>query len=143
MFTDSIIAGSITDCPVTKISPDDSNKFILLCDMERVPFVSVVEIFDEAGKTPPNIHQEAYEYFYVISGTGQAIVDGQTIALQPGAYLIVPPGKTHEVHNTGSGKLYVLTTMIPDEKFSDLVKSGPSAELDQQDRAALLGTEGS
>jgi len=139
MKTEVMLAGSYADCPVMKISEKDSNKFVLLCDGGQVPFVSVVEIFDEGGKTPPNIHREAYEYFYVIKGEGEAVIAGETVALAPGSYLIVAPGHTHEVRNTGSGKLYVLTTMVPDERFSDLIKSGIPAELDEEDVAVLSG----
>lgn len=141
MTKNQIIAGSLTDCLVNKISAADSNKFVLLCDGEQVPFVSVVEIFDEGGKTPPNMHKEAYEYFYVLDGEGYAVVEEETIPLKQGSYLIIPPGKNHEVHNTGKGKLYVLTTMVPDEDFSNLIKAGPKAELDEEDHKKLLGTE--
>ena len=138
MIPTQVLAGSFTDCPVMKISEKDTNKFVLLCDEENAPFVSVVEIFDVGGKTPPNMHKEAVEYFYVLKGEGKGYVGGQEVALKPGSFLIVPPGQTHEVHNTGDGKLYVLTTMVPDEQFSKLIKSGIPATLDAEDLAALL-----
>lgn len=139
MKTDAVLAGSLEQCPIMKISEKDTNKFVLLCDGTQFPFVSVVEIFDEGGKTPPNIHMEAHEYFYVILGEGEAVIAGETVPLAPGCFLIVSPGHTHEVRNTGKGKLYCLTTMIPDEKFSDLIKSGVKAELDEEDRKVLAG----
>jgi hypothetical protein len=43
------------------------------------------------------------------------------------------------VENTGEGKLYVLTTMVPDERFSELIRSGPEANLDEEDLAVLKG----
>ncbi|MGG4036071.1 cupin domain-containing protein [Paenibacillus cisolokensis] len=130
-------AGHIETCPVYKIKSTDSNKFVLLTDRELTPFVSVVEIFDEGGRTPPNEHAEAYEYFYVLKGEGYATVGDTSIPIRQGSFFIVPPGRTHAVVNTGEGKLYVLTTMVPDEKFSDLIKSGPRAELDEEDLAVL------
>lgn len=139
MTANGLLAGTLENCPVRKIADKDTNKFVLLCDGGQAPFVSVVEIFDEGGRTPPNVHKEAYEYFYVIRGEGKAIIAGAEIALTPGAYLVVPPGLSHEVHNTGSGRLYVLTTMVPDERFSDLIKSGPEAALDDEDFEALKG----
>jgi len=138
IMTKEMLAGSLTECPVMKISAKDTNKFVLLCDGQQTGFVSVVEIFDAGGKTPPNIHKEAVEYFYVIKGEGVAYVNGQRVDLKPGAFLFVQPGHTHEVHNTGDSRLYVLTTMVPDEMFSDLIKSGIPAELDEEDLAALL-----
>ena len=136
-MTEGLVAGRLETCPVRKISEKDTNKFVLLCDGTQVPFVSVVEIFEEGGRTPPNEHAEAHEYFYVLAGEGTAMVGDSRLQIGPGAFFIVPPGHTHAVHNTGTGRLYVLTTMIPDEKFSDLIKSGPEASLDEADLAIL------
>lgn len=133
----SLIAANYKDCPVHKISSKDSNKFVLLCDGTQVPFVSVVEIFDVDGKTPPNFHKEAYEYFYVLSGEGIAKVEDTEIEIKTGSYFIVPPGSNHAVFNKGEGRLYVLTTMVPDEKFSKMIKSGPKASLDEEDLKVL------
>jgi len=126
-------------CPVHKISPSDSNKFVILCDGEVFPFVSVVEIFDVGGKTPPNEHSAAYEYFYVLSGEGKATVGGETVPIRTGSFFVVEPGYVHEVENTGDRRLYVLTTMVPDEKFTALIRSGPKAALDEEDMIALKG----
>ncbi|NHN28896.1 cupin domain-containing protein [Paenibacillus agricola] len=139
MLTTGMLADHFENCPVHKISAQDSNKFIILCDGEKFPFVSVVEIFDEGGKTPPNEHSAAYEYFYVIAGEGKATVDGEVVAIRQGSYFVVSPGHMHEVENTGVGKLYVLTTLIPDENFTALIRSGPEASLDDEDIRVLTG----
>lgn len=139
MSMNNLVIGHFEDCPVYKISPNDSNKFVLLCDGGQVPFVSVVEIFDEGGMTPPNEHSEAFEYFYVLSGEGIGIVGDQEAIIRTGSFFIVPPGNNHQVINTGTQRLYVLTTMIPDEKFSDLIKSGPKSSLDEEDLVVLRG----
>ena len=132
-----LVAGNFEDCPVFKISEKDTNKFVLLCDRTEVPFVSFVEIFDVGGRTPSNEHQEASEYFYVLKGEGLAKVGEYETPLRQGSFVIIPPGNHHDIINTGSDKLYTLTTMIPDEKFSDLIKSGPRASLDEEDLAVL------
>jgi mannose-6-phosphate isomerase-like protein (cupin superfamily) len=139
MTTPSLVLGSFEHGPVRKISAKDTNKFVLLCDGTQVPFVSVVEIFDKGGQTPPNEHAGAYEYFYVLEGEGVAIVGDTEAAIGKGSYFVVPPGNSHQVRNTGAGRLYVLTTMVPDEKFSDLIKAGPEAELDEEDLRVLKG----
>ncbi|MFD1953486.1 cupin domain-containing protein [Paenibacillus thailandensis] len=129
--------GNFEDCPVYKISAKDTNKFVLLCDRTEVPFTSFVEIFDVGGRTPSNEHKEASEYFYVLKGTGLAKVGDFETPLKQGSFVIVPPGNHHDIINTGNERLYTLTTMIPDEKFSDLIKSGPKASLDEEDLAVL------
>ncbi|MFC0211933.1 cupin domain-containing protein [Paenibacillus chartarius] len=139
MAIPGLVIGHYADCPVRKISESDSNKFVLLCDGGQAPFVSVVEIFDAGGMTPPNEHAEAHEYFYVLAGAGEAIVGEERTEIRAGSFFIVPPGHNHQVINTGKGRLYVLTTMVPDEKFSDLIKAGPQARLDEEDLAVLEG----
>lgn len=134
-----LVIGDFTNCPVRKISSKDTNKFVLLCDGTQAPFVSVVEIFDVGGKTPPNEHAEAHEYFYVLGGAGEAVVGELTVPIKAGSFFVVPPGNNHEVRNTGEGRLYVLTTMVPDERFSDLIKAGPVASLDEEDLSVLNG----
>jgi mannose-6-phosphate isomerase-like protein (cupin superfamily) len=127
------------DLPVYKISPKDTNKFVLLCDGDFYPFMNCIEIFDVGGKTPPNRHQAAFEHFYVISGQGIATVGDHSFSISAGAHLVVPPGFNHAVENTGDSRLYVLTTMIPDEGFSKLIKSGQPAALDEEDMRVLFG----
>lgn len=139
MTIPGLVLGRFEACPVRKIAPKDSNKFVLLCDGTQVPFVSVVEIFDVGGQTPPNEHADAYEYFYVLSGEGTATVGGEETGIGTGSFFVVPPGHNHQVKNTGKGKLYVLTTMVPDERFSDLIKAGPAAGLDEEDLRVLRG----
>ena len=58
--------------------------------------------------------------------------------LQPGSVLLLSPGLSHSVRNTGSTRLYCLTTMVPDEGFAKLMTSGVQDALDAED-LALLG----
>ncbi|WP_342417776.1 cupin domain-containing protein [Paenibacillus sp. FSL R10-2782] len=133
-----LVAGNFENCPVHKISVQDTNKFILLCDREQVPFTSFVEIFEVGGRTPSNEHREAYEYFYVLKGDGIAKVGSEyETPIRQGSFIIIPPGNHHDIINTGNTRLYCLTTMVPDELFSDMIKAGPAAELDEEDLAVL------
>ncbi|MBD2843980.1 cupin domain-containing protein [Paenibacillus sp. IB182496] len=142
MTITGLVAGHLEDCPVYKIAAADTNKFVLLCDRTQVPFTSFIEIFDVGGRTPSNEHEVAHEYFYVLKGEGRAIVGDYETDIRTGSFIIVPPGNHHDILNTGEGKLYCLTVMAPDEKFSDLIKSGPVASLDEDDLAFLRGLGG-
>ena len=74
------------DCRVSRISPRDTNKFVLMVDplKDGTPFISVVEIFEVGGKTPPHAHQQAHEMFYVLSGQGRAHCNGMSHDLEQG-----------------------------------------------------------
>jgi mannose-6-phosphate isomerase-like protein (cupin superfamily) len=124
---------------VFRIAKDETNKFVLLVDptTDDVDFVQVIEIFDVGGVTPPNAHRAAHETFVVLYGQGIAITDAGQIPLKPGSTLLVRPGGTHVVKNTGSTRLYCLTSMIPDEEFAALIRSGVPDRLDEIDMQAL------
>ena len=129
------------DCRVSRISPTDTNKFVMLVDpvADKLPFISVVEIFDQGGKTPPNAHQQAHEMFYVLSGRGRAYCGGKAFDIEKGDTLVLPPGQEHVVENTGAEKLYCLTVMIPNEGFAELIRAGADMTLDAGDRAVVSG----
>ena len=130
---------SAGSCACYRIKASDTNYFVLLADPVNagVPFITVVEIFEPGGLTPPNAHVAAWEQFVVLAGTGVARCDGRETALACGDVLVVPPGVEHVVENTGPGKLYCLTTMIPDEGFADLIHGGIPMALDDDDRRVL------
>lgn len=130
------------DCRVSRISPADTNKFVMMVDpvADKAPFISVVEIFDVGGKTPPNTHQHAHEMFYVLSGQGRAYCQGKSYDIGKGDTLVLPPGMEHVVENTGRDRLYCLTVMVPNEGFAELIRAGATMELDAADRAVIVET---
>ena len=127
------------DCRVSRISPSDTNKFVMMADAvaDRLPFVSVVEIFDVGGKTPPNMHPVGQEMFFVLQGEGVARCDGQAVTLRAGDSLLVKPGAEHVIENTGAGRLYCLQVMVPNDAFAELIRNGTPAALDAEDLAVL------
>jgi mannose-6-phosphate isomerase-like protein (cupin superfamily) len=135
----SFTVQALQDAEVFKISPNDSNYFVLLATPQanRVSFVQVIEIFEVGGATPPNSHTAADEIFYVLSGTGEAVCNGQSTTIRSGHSLIVHAGSEHVVRNTGRERLYCLTTMIPDESFAELIRNGLPWKLDASDMAKL------
>jgi mannose-6-phosphate isomerase-like protein (cupin superfamily) len=127
------------DCPVYRIAAGETNKFVMLIDplAEQTGFIQVLEIFDVDGFTPPNQHRAAEEVFVVLHGQGQARVGDEVMNIHAGSVLLLRPGQTHAVRNTGQTRLYCLTTMVPDEDFAKLITSGVKDALDAQDLAVL------
>ena len=125
--------------PVFRIKAGESNKFVMLVNplVDATQFVQVLEIFDVGGSTPPNQHRAADEVFLVLHGEGEATTPQGASALRPGTTLLLRPGIEHAVRNTGSTRLYCLTTMVPDEDFARLITSGVSDALDAEDLAVL------
>ena len=127
------------DCPVFRIAAGETNKFVMLVNplVEQTGFVQVLEIFDVGGFTPPNQHRTADEVFVVLHGHGEASLGDAKLQVKPGSVLLLRPGHSHAVRNTGSTRLYCLTTMVPDEDFAKLITSGVPDTLDAEDLAAL------
>jgi mannose-6-phosphate isomerase-like protein (cupin superfamily) len=63
-----------------------------------------------AGRsTGIHVHDRADEFFYVISGTGSALVAGREETIEAGDVVFVPKGREHRVKNVGpSAPLEVL-----------------------------------
>ena len=127
------------DCRVSRISPADTNKFVLTVDpvADGAPFLSVVEIFEAGGRTPLHKHDSAHEMFYVLDGSGRAHCGDRTYDMEKGDTLVLPPGLDHVVENTGAGRLYCLTVMVPNEGLAELIRAGATMVLDDVDRATV------
>ena len=130
---------SPSDYQAYRISPDDSNRLAIVFDpaIANSSLTCCVEIFDVGGKSPPNRHSLALEMFFVLKGEGKATCDGKTININAGDSLLVPATGTHLIENTGLGRLYTLTIMVPNEDFAELIRSGTPVELDEEDMAVL------
>jgi mannose-6-phosphate isomerase-like protein (cupin superfamily) len=133
------VVKSPKDYQVYRINPQDTNRLAIVFDpaIANTSLTCCVEIFDVGGKTPPNRHQFAVEMFFVLKGEGRATCDGKSVAIKAGDSLLVPPTGTHLIENTGSGRLYTLTVMVPNEDFAELIRSGTPVEFDAEDMAVL------
>src|SRR5262249_31445539 len=68
------------------------------------------------GKTeggPENRHRGADQWLFVVSGTGEAVVNEEKVPLKAGTLLLVERGEAHEVRNTGDGPLRTLNVYVP------------------------------
>lgn len=137
-----VILRRVADYRAFRISPGDTNYMICIADpvadgAAGIGFTAIVEVFRPGGKTPPNSHAVAHEMFYVLAGTGIATCGGEAVTLGPGDSMVILPGAEHIVENTGPGKLYTLTVMVPNEGFAELIHKGTPVPLDDEDRAVL------
>ena len=60
-----------------------------------------------------NVHPHSDQWLYVVSGSGTAIVAGETVELEPGALLLVEAGETHEISNGGREPLVTVNVYTP------------------------------
>jgi mannose-6-phosphate isomerase-like protein (cupin superfamily) len=127
------------DCRVYRISASDTHRLAIIFDpMNADNSLTVcIEIFDPGGATPPHRHNFAVEMFFILKGEGMAICDGKEVPLHSGDSVLIPKTGTHYLKNTGKQKLYALCMMVPNEDFSELIRSGIPSSLDEEDLQVL------
>jgi mannose-6-phosphate isomerase-like protein (cupin superfamily) len=130
---------ALRDLPVMRIRAGETNKFVLLVDpvAHGTAFLQAIEIFDRGGSTPPNLHRQSDESFVVLHGSGEARCGSTTWPLVAGSRLLVPAGVAHRIVNTGAGRLYCLTTLVPDDDLGALIRGGVPDHLDDEDLRVL------
>jgi mannose-6-phosphate isomerase-like protein (cupin superfamily) len=62
---------------------------------------------------PDNRHRGADQWLYNVSGTGQAVVNGDRVELREGTLLLIERGDKHEIRNTGKTPLQTLNVYVP------------------------------
>jgi mannose-6-phosphate isomerase-like protein (cupin superfamily) len=60
-----------------------------------------------------NVHEDADQWLYVVSGTGRATVDRRTERLGRGSLLLIEAGETHEIRNAGRTSLVTINVYAP------------------------------
>jgi mannose-6-phosphate isomerase-like protein (cupin superfamily) len=60
-----------------------------------------------------NRHRGADQWLYVLSGNGEAIVNGRRHRLRAGSLLFIERREKHQVKNTGRGLLRTLNFYVP------------------------------
>ncbi|MBM9459999.1 cupin domain-containing protein [Nocardioides sp. zg-536] len=126
------------------ISAGDTVKLAPLAGPEKGIDHSVfLEIWEPGGAQPPNSHSDEVETFLFLRGEGVAEVDGVEAPVKSGQFLVLAPGTVHRISNTGEGRLYAITTMLPDGGFHKLVTDGQSTTIDAADLDVLASVFGS
>src|SRR3954463_6837758 len=62
---------------------------------------------------PDNRHRGADQWLFVVSGEGEAVVDGRRVALREGTLVLIARGEHHEIRNTGGEPLRTLNLYVP------------------------------
>ncbi|QJA05428.1 cupin domain-containing protein [Thermosulfurimonas marina] len=86
----------------------------LLIDHTKDPRLSVSLLEIAPGvEIPVHTHETQADSIYVLSGEGEAYVEGSWQKIRPGDYLLIPPGEEHGVRNTGREPLRLFIVHAP------------------------------
>jgi mannose-6-phosphate isomerase-like protein (cupin superfamily) len=76
--------------------------------------LSVAEIMVRAGESvSAHHHGHTEEVYYIVQGTGVMTLAGQPQPVGPGDTVIIVPGTTHELENTGLQDLLMVVVCSP------------------------------
>jgi mannose-6-phosphate isomerase-like protein (cupin superfamily) len=67
----------------------------------------------DAEGGPDNRHRGADQWLFVVTGTGEAVINKRKSALKAGSLLLIERGDLHEIRNTGKGLLRTLNMYVP------------------------------
>ena len=73
------------------------------------------------ASTTPHYHVHTEEIYYILSGQGRMRIGEETSAVEPGDAIAIPPGKEHEITNTGNETLVFLCCCAPAYEHEDTV----------------------
>jgi mannose-6-phosphate isomerase-like protein (cupin superfamily) len=80
---------------------------------------SLAEATLEPGQaTQRHYHAETEEIYYLVEGSGEMEIDGETRAVAPGDAILIPPGAWHQI-TAGSGQLRFLCCCAPAYRHED------------------------
>jgi quercetin dioxygenase-like cupin family protein len=65
------------------------------------------------GGPPPHIHTREDEFFYVLDGTFEILIDDDLHAVGPGGFAFVPRGTVHNFRNTAETPSRILIGFTP------------------------------
>lgn len=69
----------------------------------------------ESTGGPDNVHQGSDQWLYVVSGSGEATVDGRDVRLSPGDLLLIAAGETHDIRAGADAPLVTVNVYAPPE----------------------------
>lgn len=75
----------------------------------------VIMTIPVGGEIGEEVHEDTDQILTFVSGTGDAIVSGQTRQVAAGDLVVVPAGLTHNFTNTGVNPLVLYTVYGPPE----------------------------
>ena len=98
-------------CPPKHI---DTDTFTLTPEETGVKsFVLFCSEIHPGGEAEPDVHPGREHCYFMISGTGEATVDGEKFTVRPGTCLWIPPGAEHGIKPVGRETIRFVIVTAP------------------------------
>jgi mannose-6-phosphate isomerase-like protein (cupin superfamily) len=73
------------------------------------------------GATQAHCHLKTEEIYYITHGQGRMTIENETREVGPGDAIAIPPGKQHQLANTGREALRLLCCCTPAYEHEDTI----------------------
>lgn len=73
------------------------------------------------AKTIAHYHIQTEEIYFITQGTGRMTIDQEVCEVKVGDAIAIPPGKIHQIENTGEQTLHLLCCCSPAYEHDDTV----------------------
>lgn len=114
------------------VSPDGLVEVALMLNAQTAPGVPAalsLVVVHPGGSAPEHTHAESAELLYVLDGSGQLTLGGQSHAVSAGQALYLPAGVPHSMTNDGDVPLRALQVYVapgPEARFRDWTPMAPT-----------------
>jgi mannose-6-phosphate isomerase-like protein (cupin superfamily) len=79
---------------------------------------------DPGRETAEHFHPQSEELYYFVTGEGRMRLDADESPVAAGDCVVIPPGTTHKLWNTGTAPLVLLCCCAPAYSDADTVMTG-------------------
>ena len=118
----------VTEAAADAVRPFGLDMKVLLATEDTGGAFSAVVCVHQPGEgPPPHFHTEQDEYFYVLEGTYEMIVGGETSRAGPGTMVFLPRGTVHSFKTVSDGPARMLDWSLPggqDRYFREIDELG-------------------
>jgi quercetin dioxygenase-like cupin family protein len=112
-----------------------NERIVVKLDQPQIS-VNEVDVGPDFEGPGPHFHKEHVDAFYVLEGALEFINGGETLRVDAGSSVAVPPGIVHGFTNAGPGRARYLNIHAPDGKFIEYLRhavAGKKFEWDSYD----------
>ncbi len=96
----------------------------------------VIMSIPPGGEVGEETHEHVEQTLYFQSGSGEAVLDGETSPIAAGDVVVVTPGTRHNFKNTGAESLQIWTVYAPPNHIDGRVHhTKADADADDEDEA--------
>ncbi|MCD1295980.1 hypothetical protein CUJ83_13335 [Methanocella sp. CWC-04] len=88
---------------------------------------SVAEAYvEQTLETKRHIHEKSQEVYYILKGRGVMTLGERSFDVKEGDAILIPPGTSHKIKNTGDSGLRILCICTPPYSHDDTILTGSS-----------------